>query len=276
MELQPDQRPSLWDDHVCAYETVFEPLTSAFAAEAIARLRIAAHERVIDVAAGCGGTALMLARRDADVLAVDASWGMAQRARVRLAAARAGQPGNDAVAVMDGIALAVADASMDAALSVFGVVLFPDAVAGVAEIVRVLRPHGRAALVTWTEPEHYELMSELIGAVRRVIPHFPMPADPPAQLRYRDEATFRTLLAHGGLRKVAIDRVTATLELPSARWLGSRIAFAPGMEALIARLGPGRDAVIAEFVRGLELRHREQSLSLGAVAYVGVGWKDGG
>jgi protein-L-isoaspartate O-methyltransferase len=117
MDLQPDQRPALWDDHVSEYEAVFEPLTCAFAAAAIERLAIATNDRVVDVGAGCGGAALMLSRRGARVLAVDASWRMADRARARLDAATEGRPPRAAVAVMDGMALAVADAAMDAALS---------------------------------------------------------------------------------------------------------------------------------------------------------------
>ena len=85
VELQPDQRPALWDDHIALYEEVFEPLTLAFAATAIDRLRLAAGHRVIDIAAGCGGAALMLAARGADVLAVDASARMVERIRIRLA-----------------------------------------------------------------------------------------------------------------------------------------------------------------------------------------------
>src|SRR5262245_14897107 len=30
-ELQPDQNPELWNNHVTVYEEVFEPLTNAFA-----------------------------------------------------------------------------------------------------------------------------------------------------------------------------------------------------------------------------------------------------
>ena len=48
---------------------------------------------------------------------------------------------------MDGTALAIADATMAAALSVFGVVLFADAAAGMAEMTRVLRPGGTLLLL---------------------------------------------------------------------------------------------------------------------------------
>src|SRR5262249_54343367 len=133
VQLQPDQRPALWDDHFALYEEVFEPLTLAFAASAIDRLDVAAGDRVIDVAAGAGGGALMLAERGADVLAVDAAARMVERIRIRSAACAEVRPRVKAQ-IMDGAALDVADAAMDAALSVFGVVLFPDAVAGVREM----------------------------------------------------------------------------------------------------------------------------------------------
>jgi SAM-dependent methyltransferase len=270
MDLQPDQRPALWDDHVSSYEAVFEPLTAAFAAPAIERLAIATNDRVVDIGAGCGAAALMLAERGARVLAVDASRRMAERTRARLALPGGATPPG-CVAVMDGMALAIADATMDAALSVLGVVLFADAAAGMAEMTRVLRPGGRAALVTWTEPESYELMADLMAAIRRVIPDFPPPPSVPAQLRYREEGTFRALLEQGGLRDVVIERATATLAAPSPHWLAERIAFAPGMAALVARLGSQRDAVLAAFVDRLEATRGRGPIALQAVASIGSG-----
>jgi len=270
VELQPDQRPALWDDHIALYEEVFEPLTLAFAATAIDRLRLAAGHRVIDIAAGCGGAALMLAARGADVLAVDASARMVERIRIRLAA-RADVGSRVKAEVMDGAALAVADATMDAALSVFGVVLFPDAVAGVGEMTRVLKPLGRAAVVTWTEPENYQLMAELLAATRAVTPDFPPPPHPPAQLRFRDEAAFHALLTDAGLRDVRIERVTIRLEVPGARWLADRLAFAPGMAALLGALGERREEVKTRFVERLEAVQGKGPVLLAAVAFVGSG-----
>jgi len=266
-ELQPDQSPALWDLHTAFYEEVFEPLTLAFAASAIDRLDVAAGDRMIDVAAGTGGAALILAARGAEVLAVDASARMVERIRTRLAA-RADLAPKVTAEVMDGAALDVADASRDAALSVFGVVLFPDAVAGVAEIARVLKTGGRAAIVTWTEPENYQLMAELLAAIRTVIPDFPPPPRPPAQLRFADEASFRALLTGGGLHDVRIERVTGRLEVPGARWLADRLAFAPGMAALVAGLGERRKDVMAAFVERLEAAQGKGPIALAAVAFV--------
>jgi SAM-dependent methyltransferase len=270
VELQPDQRPALWDDHLALYEEVFEPLTLTFAARAIDHLDVAAGDRVIDIAAGCGGAALMLAARGADVLAVDASARMVERIRTR-SAARADVGPRIAAQIMDGAALDIADAAMDAALSVFGVVLFPDAVAGVRAMTRVLKPRGRVALVTWTEPENYQLMAELLAATRAVIPDFPPPARPPAQLRFTDAAAFRALLADGGLRDVMIERVTGRLAVPGARWLADRLAFAPGMAALLGALGERRADVTAAFVERLEAAQGKGPVTLAAVAFVGSG-----
>src|SRR5262244_686317 len=77
--LQPDQTPQLWDDHVCLYEEVFEPLSQSLALKAIEALQLKPGASVIDSGAGAGGAALELARRGMRVTAIDASAGMAER-----------------------------------------------------------------------------------------------------------------------------------------------------------------------------------------------------
>ena len=54
-ELQPDQNPELWNNHVTVYEEVFEPLTNAFATQALDRLNVAPGDRLIDIGAVAGG-----------------------------------------------------------------------------------------------------------------------------------------------------------------------------------------------------------------------------
>jgi SAM-dependent methyltransferase len=139
--LQPDQKPQAWDDHVCLYEEVFEPLSQCLALQAIEALCLNPGASVVDSGAGSGGAALEMALRGARVTAIEASSGMA--ARIRERAAAAGLPLD--VLVMDGQRLAYPDASFDAALSVFGVILYPDAVAGLSELAaarrQTRRPH---------------------------------------------------------------------------------------------------------------------------------------
>ncbi len=170
---------------------------------------------------------------------------------------------------MDGQALQFADATFDAALSVLGIILFPDAERGLAEMRRVVRPGGRVSVVTWTQPQNYELATELRAAIQSVWPEQP-PAALPAQLRYREEADFRALFKTAGLAEPAIATVTARLEAPSARWLSERIAFAPGMAAMMAGLGDREAAVIERFVENLETRLGKGPIGLSGVAFIGT------
>src|SRR5262249_29123381 len=109
------------------------------------------------------------------------------------------------------------------------------------------------------------------AATRAVIPDFAPPARPPAQLRFTDEAAFRALLADGGLRDVTIERVTGRFAVPGARWLAERLAFAPGMAALLGALGERRTDVTAAFVERLEATQGKGPVTLAAVAFVGSG-----
>jgi ubiquinone/menaquinone biosynthesis C-methylase UbiE len=262
---QPDQEPLRWDDHVGVYEAVFEPFTLQFAHAAIATLRLAAGRSVLDVGAGCGGAALVLAEQGLRVTAIDASARMVERISTR--AAERGHA--IAARVMDGRALDLDDASFDAALSVLGIVLFPDAERAMSEMRRVVRPGGRVAVVTWTQPHNYELAAELRTAVQAIWPEQP-PAPLPAQLRYREEGDFRALFRAAGLAEPLIETVTARLLAPSARWLSERIAFAPGMAAMMTGLGDRAPAVLDRFVDNLETRLGRGPIGLCGVAFIGT------
>src|SRR5262252_5973130 len=246
---EPDQQPHRWDGYVAVYEDVFEPLTQSFSSAAIEALAAEPQSRVLDSAAGAGGAALALARHGHKVTAIDASLAMVARMKQRASAmglAIEALP-------MDGQNLAFPDASFDAAISILGVILFPDAVRGLSELRRVVRPGGRIALITWTAPDAYELVGELRTAALAVLGN--LPARPlPAQLRFKEERDFRALFAAAGLPTAEISEVAAELLAPSPAWLAERLAFAPGMAALLDGFGGERAEVIAAFQKRLETR----------------------
>jgi ubiquinone/menaquinone biosynthesis C-methylase UbiE len=266
-DLQPDQDPARWDDHVLVYEQVFEPFSSSFAAAAISALRLSTGARCLDVGCGSGGAALLLAAAGVRVDAVDASAGMVERVTVR--ARQAGVGDRIRAAVMDGQALTFADATFDAAISVFGVILFPDAVRGLCELRRVVRPGGSIAVVTWTEPQNFELAAELRAAVAELKPDQPAAALP-AQLRFRELADFQALHDAAGLKDVQVERHVGQITVPSARWLAAHIAFAPGMAAMVGGLGESAPAVLHRFVERLEARLGTGPIFLNGVAFVGT------
>lgn len=270
--LQPDQQPLRWDRHVGLYEEVFEPLTDQFANEALDRLALDHGSRLIDIGAGSGGAALLAAARDLAVAAIDASPAMVARIAER-AAHRRLPADKVSPQLMDGAALALPNNIFDAALSVFGVVLFPDALQGLREAFRVLRPGGRIAIVTWTQPEKYELAARLMRAAATVVGEPIRPPTLPAQLRFRDEPAFRALFRDAGFEPAEIVVSTKTWPLPSARWIADRIAFAPGMAAMVEGYGRRREQVIEAFVSQTELELGRGEISLSATAFIGLAGK---
>jgi ubiquinone/menaquinone biosynthesis C-methylase UbiE len=114
-------------------------------------LRLAPGQRVHDVATGTSisaQSALDIVGPSGSVLATDISSEMADKARQR----QAGLP-NAAVAVEDGQALTLPEASFDAVLCRLGLMFFPDPARGLASFHRVLRPNGRVAVSVKVAPE---------------------------------------------------------------------------------------------------------------------------
>jgi SAM-dependent methyltransferase len=109
-------------------------------------VRVHAGERVLDVAAGAGNTALAAARRWADVTCTDYVPGLLDHARER--AEVEGLPMRFEVA--DAQQLPYPDASFDVVTSTFGAMFAPDQERTAQELVRVLRPGGRLGLASWT------------------------------------------------------------------------------------------------------------------------------
>lgn len=262
--MQPDQDPIRWNAHVGDYERMFEPLTNAFAAQALAALAPLPGMALLDLAAGSGGAALLAAQAGAVVTAVDGSAGMVARIMSRAA----GLP--ITALQQDGMALDLPDASFDRALSCFGVVLFPEPGRGMDGLYRVLRPGGRAAIVTWTEPQRYELSARLRAATLGIMGAVPQAALP-AQLRYIDPDLLSALLTEAGFDDVRIEPLQGRITAHSAEVLTSALGFAPGMAATLDALGAHRAEVLRAFTAGLQQDFGAGPVSLGAVAHMAIG-----
>jgi ubiquinone/menaquinone biosynthesis C-methylase UbiE len=166
--------------------------------------RLGRGDSVLDVAAGDGYQSIAAARRvgsDGYVLAVDLAPELLRYANT--AALEAGLAHVE-TRVMDGENLDLADASFDAVLCQFGLALFPDPDRGLREMLRVLRPGGRASVVTFAEggtPEA-ELMTSIVRGRLEVEAAPPEPRagvslGAPGVLTQRIEAAgFRNLEAH--------------------------------------------------------------------------------
>lgn len=151
---------------------------------------------VLDVACGTGRFARYLAADGADVLGVDVSRGMLERARRY--AERDGME-NATFARMSADRLWVADDAVDRAACCWAIHLFDDPAAALAELHRVLRPGGRFAGSTIVD-RYVAAVPGVRAVARRTIGAEPFAPD-----------AFRDLLREAGFGEIEFDRRGAAL-----------------------------------------------------------------
>lgn len=194
--------PGFWDhlaDH--EYEATAHSFTVRFAERALDEAALPEGARVLDVATGTGALAIAAARAGARVLATDFSLGMVQRVRSHgLANLEARQ--------MDGQALDLPDASFDAAFSNFGVMLFPDWRAGLAEMARVVRPGGLGSVGTWKDPGGAASNLLLFQVCEVLFPEIEASAPLGGMNEFREPERFRAAMTTAGFADVRIVEMT--------------------------------------------------------------------
>jgi SAM-dependent methyltransferase len=131
---------------------------------------IEAGQRVLDVAAGSGNAAIPAAQRGAHVTASDLTPELFEAGRARARAAGVELEWAQA----DAEHLPFEDASFDVVMSAIGAMFAPHHEQTAAELVRVCKPGGTVALLSWT-PEG------MIGALFRTMKPFAPPPPPGAQ-----------------------------------------------------------------------------------------------
>jgi SAM-dependent methyltransferase len=177
--------------------------------------RAAAHPvgEALELAAGSG----VLTRELVDVvgalIATDLNAAMVELGARRVPAARWQQA--------DATALPFDDAAFDLVACQFGVMFFPDKPAAFAEVARVLAPGGRVLMNAWAPLDTHVFETALVTALGRVFPD-----DPPTFMSavphgYADPDRFAADAAAGGLRCLAITRVTLEGTAASAADLAS-------------------------------------------------------
>jgi ubiquinone/menaquinone biosynthesis C-methylase UbiE len=195
----------VWSAVAEGYDDAIAPIIAPFAATTLNLLGLIGgdeHRRLVDVAAGTGLVAAEAARRGADVLATDFAPGMVETMRRRFAA-----EGLSARAeVMDGQSLSLDDEGFDVGTSTFGLIFFPDPLAGLRELRRVLRPGGRVGIASWNVTGAG--LQQLIGAaLARAVPGLPAPPLPP-WAHLGQAAGLERALRAAGFADVAVHNVT--------------------------------------------------------------------
>lgn len=198
------------DEAAAEYDRAFAHVTAYFMPYLLRAAHIAPGMCVLDIATGTGlsaAAALAAVGSTGHVTAADVSPAMVKRARERLE----GAP-NVSVSVEDGQALSFPDESFDAVLCNLGLMFFPDPARGLAEMRRVLRPSGRAAVSVNTVVER-SYNHQINVVISRYVPNL---TDAVARTFALGEASkLHTLFNEASLADFETDTVSHTFVLPS-------------------------------------------------------------
>jgi len=149
------------------YDQAVGTMTTLLVPTLLAETGLQPGQSILDVAAGTGiaaQAAIDLVGPTGHVTVSDISPAMVALARDRL-----GERRNVTFAVEDAQSLRFADASFDHVICNMGVMYMPDPAGGLAEMRRVLRPGGRAAMSVNTAPAT-ALVSRILPIIDRLSP----------------------------------------------------------------------------------------------------------
>lgn len=258
-----------WDLVAEGYDDVTRAYLAQFSEEALPHLRLTAESQLLDVACGPGTTTLLAAPRVRQVTSLDFSQNMLSHLEHHL---KEDSVDNVTVVHGDGQALPFADDGFDAAISMFGLMFFPDRVRGMREIHRVLVSGGRVVIASWAPAAQSPLMAAMFDAVRAIDPDRP---ESPSELEsLENPSVFQTELERAGFSKIEIVPATRsmTVESPEAFWNEMVRGSVPLV--MLKRSMTAEQWAVAE-QRALE-RLRSQlkpNSSLASTAYFGIATK---
>lgn len=223
---------------VTAYFGAFAEALAAFAAPW-------PGERALDVACGTGALTRLLAERvgpSGHVTGLDLNAGMLTVARSLLDAP------NVAWQEASALAMPFEDGVFDLVTCQQGLQFFPDRVAGLREMRRVLRPGGRLALSCWRSTEHNPVFKLLEEALARLVEHEAAML-PPFALGDRED--LRRLAHEAGFTDVAVRIDGRLARFPSPAEMVRRILLGgPTMlTALVAADADAHQRLVDEVTR---------------------------
>jgi len=202
-----------WREHSATIRTLFAPLTEAIIEDA----RISTGQHVLDVAGGPGEPSLTIAEHvgpTGSVMCTDATPAM-----VAAAEEEAKRRGLTNVRFRQCLAdaLPFADESFDAAVSRLGVMFFPDTLAALREMLRVIKPKGALCFVVWAPSERNPFTSSVNKVMSRHMPMPPAEPDAPGAFRFSEQGKLAGLLAQAGATNVRERELNFRMEAAMSR-----------------------------------------------------------
>ena len=235
-----------WEHHADYVDARAEAITG----ELLAAAALRPGDRALELACGPGGLGLAAASLvgpAGEVVVSDVVPAM-----TAIAAARAAAAGLDNVAArsLDLEQIAEPDGTYDVVLCREGLMFAAEPGRAAAEIARVLRPGGRAAIAVWGPRAANPWLGLVFDAVSEQLGMPMPPPGMPGPFALGDAERLRGLLVGGGLVDVDVRELDVPLAAPSFEdWWTRTSSLAGPLSALLAGMAPEATADLAARLR---------------------------
>jgi SAM-dependent methyltransferase len=201
---------------------------------------------VLELACGTGALSRLLRRHlpdDVRLVATDVAPGMLEIAKREL-----GSIAGLEFQIADAMDLPFPDASFGTVICQFGIMMFPDKRRGLAEMLRVLRPGGRAYVSMWDDVAQNELMNMANQAVQAL--NLTGPINFLGGFSYTSTDQIKSDFDAAGFEDVEISTVKKTSEAPMIDFAVSGIVDGTSLASQLddqGLLDTGRQAIREKF-----------------------------
>ena len=249
MATQPIQTADYWDQTADGYIAGAEPFTGLFCRDAVELAEVLPGTTLLDIATGPGALAIAAAEAGARVTAIDFSPVMIERLHSRARHL-------DVQALrMDGQALDFPSDHFDRVASVFGIPLFPDWRAGLAEAARVLRPGGLAVIGVADNPYGFGPNQLFAEARLRLFPDEAIDMGVAGMTVLDDAERLAAALRHAGFGDVTLHPRTHEIAIDPTLLAADNPMIVGN--PLIAGLAPSVRKAVIDMARELAERWRD-------------------
>jgi len=236
--------------------------------------RVAPGMRVLDLASGPGEPALTLARVVGPRGHVVASDIVPEMVAIAWEQAEARGLANMSLDIVDAQDLPFASSSFDAATCRFGIAHVPDYGQALAEMRRVLKPGGRAALVVWgprNQNPYFTLVDEVLAPYPTPSP---APSRGPGPFTFAAAGSLRRALVAAGFKDVEEAAHSVILSWPGSvddAWQGRREMSASTTSRLASLTTAEQDRIAGAMAARLRAYEHDGQVDLPALVIGAAG-----
>jgi ubiquinone/menaquinone biosynthesis C-methylase UbiE len=269
-ELPIDMRSEGWNNVAETYEKGLNTITRPYSEDLIDALKINKDASVLDIACGGGVTAIAAANAGGNVLATDYAAEMIKRLDMQIVAS-----GEKRITTkqMNAESLDVDDGTYDFVTCGFGLMFVPDKEKALNEILRVLKPGGKAGLSTWAGPAVVPGISMWKEFLARAFPKLESSHAPPPIFSLSDPSALGEMLATAGFTDVTVTPVSHIWRFESPQDLWDRLHGGTPVITSLTIEAPDRERLRMVTLDLVAERYGDGVIELPGEAFLAIGNK---